>query len=217
MNIYNDETNLLFLNLYRQLEEIRENKGDVYSFYKNKYYEQLNSYREIRNYLTHEQYKGTYPIAVSNKVCLDFESIINRMKENVYSRCNKNIEFLSLNDSIATAIASFINKGYTYLPLLDSKRRVLGIISSRSLLKLTSIDNLNKKEPLSNYLGFFSFEVDTKRFLFLSRSTPLSVAEKEFASIKNKKRLGMIFINENGKEDESLLGILSIYDITSLN
>ena len=154
MNIYNDETNLLFLNLYRQLEEIRENKGDVYSFYKNKYYEQLNSYREIRNYLTHEQYKGTYPIAVSNKVCLDFESIINRMKENVYSRCNKNIEFLFLNDSIATAIASFINKGNSLL----TARSIINfncpdlIICCRN--KLNVVDHFNNRSKLS-VLHFF--------------------------------------------------------------
>lgn len=216
MNTYSDETNLTFLNLYRQLEQIRENNVDVYAFYKKKYSEQLNSYREIRNYLTHEQYEGGYPLAVSSKVCLDFESIILRMKENVYSRCNKNIQCLKEDDSISTAIAIFVSKGYTYLPLLDEKKKVLGVVSSKSLLKISSISNLDKKERLSNFLGFFSLEKDEKRFIFLSRNTPLSNAEKEFSTIKENKRLGLAFINEHGKEDESLLGLLSIYDITLL-
>lgn len=213
---YSKLTNEQFLNLYRQLEEIRAEKPETYCFYKNKFYQKLNDYREIRNYLTHEQYEGDYPIAVSSKVCLDFELILKRMKETSYSRSNKNITFLYQVDNIEKALTLFKENGYTYLPLVDEHKKVKGIVSSYSLLKLISNKKISYKDKLSSYLDSFNLNDETKRFLFLSKYEPLSTAEKEFSLIKENKRLGLIFITENGKKEESILGILSIYDITSL-
>lgn len=214
---YSKQTNEHFLNLYRQLEEIRANKPETYSFYKNKFYQKLNDYREIRNYLTHEQYGGDYPVAVSSKVCFDFESILKRMKETSFSRSNKDIKFLYENDEIEKAISLFIENGYTYLPLVDERKRLKGIVSNMSLIKIMANKGISYKDKLSAHLEFFKLEDDPKRFLFVSKYEPLSTSEKEFSLIKESKRLGLVFISENGKMDESILGILSIYDITSLS
>lgn len=214
---YSKQTNERFLNLYRQLEEIRSVKPETYSFYKNKYYQKLNDYREIRNYLTHEQYGGDYPVAVSDAVCFDFESILKRMKETSYSKSVKEIKYLFEDDDIEKAISLFINKGYTYLPLVDKSKRLKGIVSNMSLIKIMAKAKVSYNEKLSSFMDFFKLENVPKRFLFLSRYEPLSTSEKEFSLIRDSKRLGLIFVTENGKMDEAILGILSIYDIASLN
>ena len=76
---YTKQTTDRFLNLYRQLETIRDTNSALYGYYKKKYYEQFDEYRQIRNYLSHEEYGGGYPVAVSSLVCDDLEEILIRM------------------------------------------------------------------------------------------------------------------------------------------
>ena len=209
---YTKETTNRFLFLYRKLESIGETDPEKYRFYKEKYYEQFEEYRHLRNYPSHEQYGGGYPFAVSSKVVSDLSTILAYMDCLALDKAAKNVKYLSPSTSIKEAMDAFIATSYTYYPILNEKKRVLGILTSGSLLALVST-HIDLELPLGDFLDRFSLANQKTRFLFMKRTAPLYEAEKAFREVKEGKRVSLILLTEHGLASESLLGILTIYDI----
>ena len=141
---YTKETTDRFLNLYRQLETIRDFDQGLYSYYKKKYYEQFDEYRQIRNYLSHEEYGGGYPVAVSSLVCDDLERILCQMRKTCYDIATKKVVTYTYSDPLAKALNNFANHGVTYVPIVENKR-VKGIVTAGKLLLILS--KAKKKPP----------------------------------------------------------------------
>ena len=211
---YSKETTDRFLNLYRQLETIRDNDQSLYSYYKKKYYEKFEEYRQIRNYLSHEEYAGGYPVAVSSAVNADLEAILIKMGKTCYEVSTKDVKAFKETDLILNAYYSFANHGVTYIPVIDGKKRVKGVITAGKLLQIASKSKAGLKgETVGEFDSYFAIENHTKRFLFLPKDEPMATAEKEFSSLVGGKRVGLIIVTEHGKEDQAMLGVISIYDV----
>lgn len=211
---YSKETTDRFLNLYRQLETIRDNDQSLYSYYKRKYYEKFEEYRQIRNYLSHEEYAGGYPVAVSSAVNADLEAILIKMGKTCYEVSTKDVKAFKETDLILNAYYSFANHGVTYIPVIDNRKRVKGMITANKLLLVGSKrqEDLSSAK-ISDFERYFAFPSHSKRFIFLGKGEPMATAESEFSKIEDGKRLGLIIVTEHGEKDEAMLGVISIYDV----
>lgn len=212
---YTKETTDRFLNLYRQLETIRDLNQSLYSYYKKKYYEQFDEYRQIRNYLSHEEYGGGYPVAVSSLVCNDLQQILSQMKKTCYDIATKKVVCYTYADPLAKALNNFANHGVTYVPIVENKR-VKGIVTAGKLLLILSKANKKPIDPnaeLGQYRDYFALDNHSKRFLFMGRNEPMAFAERNFSDLIDSKRVGLIIVTENGEPDEAMLGVISIYDV----
>lgn len=212
---YTKETTDRFLNLYRQLETIRDLNQSLYSYYKKKYYEQFDEYRQIRNYLSHEEYGGGYPVAVSSLVCNDLQQILSQMKKTCYDIATKKVVCYTYADPLAKALNNFANHGVTYVPIVENKR-VKGIVTAGKLLLILSKANKKPIDPnaeLGQYRDYFAIDNHSKRFLFMGRNEPMAFAERNFSDLVDSKRVGLIIVTENGEPDEAMLGVISIYDV----
>lgn len=211
---YSKETTDRFLNLYRQLETIRDNDQSLYSYYKKKYYEKFEEYRQIRNYLSHEEYDGGYPVAVSSAVNEDLQAILIKMGKTCLDICTKNVKSYTMDDLLIEAYNSFAAHGVTYIPVIDSKKRVKGIITANKLLLIGSRRQGDiSKVRISDFERYFAFPSHSKRFIFLDKGEPMARAESEFSKIEDGKRLGLIIVTEHGEPNEAMLGVISIYDV----
>ena len=144
---YTKQTTDRFLNLYRQLETIRDTNSALYGYYKKKYYEQFDEYRQIRNYLSHEEYGGGYPVAVSSLVCDDLEEILIRMRKTCLDIATKDvIAYISL-DPLQLPIVNFARHGVTYVPIVDERKRVQGIITAGKLLQIMASITIPSASP----------------------------------------------------------------------
>lgn len=215
---YTKQTTDRFLNLYRQLETIRDTNSALYGYYKKKYYEQFDEYRQIRNYLSHEEYGGGYPVAVSSLVCQDLEEILVRMRKTCLDIATKDVVAYTDFDPLEKAIVNFARHGVTYIPIIDNRKRVKGIITAAKLLQIMG-ENIRGgaqiKQTIGAYEELFSIENHSKRFEFMGRNEPMAYAERSFSKIVDGKRLGLIIITEHGEKDEAMLGVISIYDVVS--
>lgn len=212
---YTKETTDRFLNLYRQLETIRDFDQGLYSYYKKKYYEQFDEYRQIRNYLSHEEYGGGYPVAVSSLVCDDLERILCQMRKTCYDIATKKVVTYTYSDPLAKALNNFANHGVTYVPIVENKR-VKGIVTAGKLLLILSKAKKKPIDPnsqLGEYKEYFALDNHSKRFIFMGRKEPMAFAERNFSDLVDSKRVGLIIVTENGEEDEAMLGVISIYDV----
>jgi CBS domain-containing protein len=108
---------------------------------------------------------------------------------------------------------------YTHVPIVKEDK-MIGILSENTLLSYIAdngdgiitddmvIDDLIKYLPLHSHAS--------ESFLFLPRNAQLSQVYDVFRKAINKReRIGMLFITENGKENEKPLGIITAWDLAS--
>ncbi len=220
MAIYDLSTTDEFLNLYRQLEGLRAKSAEAISYHEAKYHSELEEFRRIRNYLSHEEFGGGYPVAVSSSVNERFKAILKKMKAKAYEFGHVPT-FITKDATVLSAAESMSKNGYTYLPVLESGCLV-GVVTSGSMLSLTysaeiGDDLIEERTTVGERMAYFGLETQKARFMIMGRDTMLSEAEKEFSLIRNGKRLGAIFITETGKASEKVLRILTIYDVLGQN
>lgn len=202
-----------FLNLYRKLEAYRSTNSNGYAYYKRKYADELNLFRELRNYLTHEEFHGTYPFAVSEAIVSSLEKILNEMYSTCEKIMRKKISVALETTPLEDVIKTMKDNHYTYVPVIDEKKRVIGIISSETIVSLVS-DKKPLDRRVNDYMDLFSLVGQSKKYVFLGRRSPFYAAEKYFTSLgDDKKRVGLILITENGNQNEALLGLISPYDV----
>ena len=209
--IFNPDENERFLNLYRQLEQLQSTSPATARYIKQRFYDQIETYRKLRNYLSHEQYQGQYPFCVSSSMCDDLEKIIGISKTKAYDIASKNIAFATPDHTLSIAKEAILKWGYSYLPILDSKRRVLGVITPLSLLRFEG--EYDKK--IAQNLDEFLLEKHPKRLIFVSRNTYAHTVMSAFNEVKEGKRVGLAFVTEKGKPEEALLGVISPLDAIS--
>ncbi|MCR5491434.1 MAG: CBS domain-containing protein [Bacilli bacterium] len=213
---YNNATTEEFLNLYRQLEGIRAESGNDLSYYESKYHAKLEDFRRLRNYLSHEEFGGDFPVAVSSKVNEDFKAILLKMQARIYEHAHRP-QYITKQDKVLHAINKLNENRYTYLPVLENGI-LIGVATSGSLLHLLAKHEqgeelIEEDATIGDYMPYFSLDNQKTRFLIAGRNMLLSSAEQAFSSIENGKRLGAIFVTEKGNPNEKVLGILTIYDV----
>lgn len=212
---YSEDTTHRFLDLYRKLERVRANEQEAYRYYQKQYYEKFEMFREIRNYLSHEEYGGTYPFAVSDLLCDDLEKILNLIGTSAYEVAIKNLIHASPETDLLEALDLIGTKSISYLPLLNEKKKIVGVISEMGALKLLQKEGKEtlKGKKVGDMGSYFSLKTLDKRVIFLAKDAPFHKVVTAFQTLLDGKRLGLIFITEHGKDEEAVIGMISIYDM----
>lgn len=178
-------------------------------------YSFLRSASDLRNILSHE-----------NDVCAPSINFLNKTKSilvkltnenSVYDACTKKIVSCSLTENYLFVMKKMEENGLSHLPILY-KGMVNGVFS-----RSTIFDYLSDGMKLSDDLVIKDFASVTdfnkhhnETFLFVSKNTSIS---KVFSYLSkrepHKKNVVCLFVTENGKKDERLLGICTMSDLTS--
>lgn len=205
---FNPSENERFLNLYRQLEQLQSSSPETARYLKQRFYDEIETYRKLRNYLSHEEYRGNYPFCVSSRMCDDMERILNLSRAKAIDIASKNIAYAEVGHSLRRAQDAFLKHGYSYLPILDEKRRVLGTVTPLSLLQFEG--QLDKK--IGDLLPSFALDQHPKRLIFVARNEFAHAVTAALTRVKDGKRVGLAFVTENGKPTESILGVITLLD-----
>lgn len=215
--LYSEEYTQSFLHYYKEWEDIRSRYPEKARFYNNKYAEEFEGFRQLRNYLSHETFLRHDPVAVSRFVVERFAKIHKEMELTALEAATKKIESVSLGSSIESTLRLMVEKSYTYLPILGEKRRLLGVVSLSDLLRLSFREGQETflKKTVGDYLPSFLLSAPhNEAYGFLSRDAYLYEASSFFSSISEEgSRYGILFITEHGKKDEAVLGILAPIDL----
>lgn len=109
-------------------------------------------------------------------------------------------------------------KIYTHVPILNSQNSVIGVFSENTIFsylldeEIIEIPRDMKFKDLSKYLDTDKHLSEV--FKFIKLSSEISKVKDIFGNeLKENKRIGMIFITQNGKKEEPLLGILTPWDL----
>jgi len=138
--------------------------------------------------------------------------VIDRFKADVYR--------VDLNDRVDEVVFRMKEKNYTHIPVYDDDKFV-GVFTETSLLdwlagnikngeadfRKTQMKDINKQ-----YL-----HTQNNGYKFVAPSFNVFEVQSEFEkAINDKKRLGVIFITDSGKQDGKIVGIITAWDLPKI-
>jgi predicted transcriptional regulator len=151
-------------------------------------------------------------------VTIDFENILFKLQnpKKVIPLFQFEVIGAERNDKLDKLLAKMKEHSFSQFPVFENGR-VVEIITTNTISRWLSrniIDNhiMEENPVIESLMGDIEF---AKNYKFISRDENIYTAFNMFLShIENNKRnLDAIFITQNGKSDQNLLGLITIEDI----
>lgn len=189
-----------------------------------RYKQELMVIKDVRNINTHQRNdKYGYVVCPNPDMNVKLKSIIDEINNppTIYNSnmCIKKqyMYCKTLNDTVESTIKDMIDKTYTHIPILENGI-IKGVFSESTLLDIVNAENgiiVDKNTKFADILEYLNLENhSTEEFMFISRNKNIYDVEDIFKDyFARKKRLGCVYITENGKSSESILGMLTAWDI----
>ncbi len=228
--------NKLFISLYNKLDNLTRIKYKVskrsYStimtyitdlkrsgFYKDRERgDVLDQIRILRNTLVHDEtIKGNAMFQISQIVIETLEKEIDILEDPKLSYHVmlkfENIYKAKLSTKLREVLSTMKNKGYSNIPVLSINNDFLGVFSDNVLATyLLEKNNINSSNlTMQDFINYIPIDShNSERYAFVSRKTESDELVKMFETSKRDygKRLVCIFVTENGKKQESILGFI---------
>ena len=223
-----------FLDLYKKLENtanthyhIRGSGSAIAKLQRRQEFsnihQELDYIRDVRNLLTHRPRIGEfYAVEPTDAMLSLLEKLIDRLEHPLSAiRIAVPLEDVlsaSLDSPVLDSLEKMYKRAFSHMPILEDGK-VVGVFSGSSLMNCV----LYKHIMFSGDLKFrdikdtFTFDQHpSETFRFVSRDTLVSDISDMFdEALQQEERIGMIFVTENGKSDEELLGIITAWDVAA--
>ncbi len=222
-----------FLDLYKKLEQ---SAIDIYGFAPDgraigelermKQYEdirrELKYCRDVRNLLSHnEKIDSSYSVEPSRAMIALLKDAIFRVENPGrcidYATKQPYILLADIETPALKLMREMTERGFSHVPLVQDG--VVTAVFSASTPFSYILEHGGAKLDEGTTLRYFEKYLPinmhaTESFRYLSRMTLLTAAQTLFVdSLKEARRIGMIFVTENGKPHEKLLGVITPHDI----
>lgn len=226
----NSET---FLDLYKKLEDELENKyrdsrrrfsSVVFEFMKDPesepVRESLDVCREIRNLLTHSANIGGEPIVEPSEPVLQALREVLEFVENPplalsYATQGESIMKTTMTQKVFRVMEVMEKNGFSHIPVMQDGS-FIGVFSVGTIFKyvLNGGKQLTGNTVLKDLVEYLPVKYHLENYAFLPRSASYFEARAIFERMKGRnRRVSVIFITENGAENERLLGMLTPWDV----
>ncbi len=186
-----------------------------------KYKSDFYSLNKIRNLIAHNDPKPFYEITDEAIYILDTVTNLLQNPEIAYGMATKPIQYMELDNLVFEGIKLMKEKRFSFLPIVENSK-IVGVFSSDVLNHIFS----KEKELIFDETLTFNkirIYIDLKnhlneRFAFIKRDEIKAIIEELFIdSYKGKNQddrpIGCAFVTQSGKETESILGIITIWDV----
>lgn len=179
--------------------------------------------QDIRNILQHKvKIDGEYPVQPTDELIEMLDDVTvrftNRQKADKIMIPRKDIFCRKLEDNIFATIPYMRNSAHNHVPILGQSGNVVGVFTAVSFLKIMA-DRKDHKDDKSlifqDVTDYISFDHHaTEEYRFIKGNLYVDELKVLFENLySNGKRLSMVFITDNGKEDGKLQGIITPWDI----
>lgn len=224
-----------YIEKYKELEAIvRSTYGisesdSISKFLKSKnefrrFADQISYCQQVRNFMQHERkIDNKFSIEPSDAMISFIDTLIEKIKNRL--QCKdisikfKNVEWRCLSDLVKEAIHVMREKLFTHIPIIEDGLLV-GVFDENSLFnyiadnEIVDIDDRLKFSDIKEYLSISDREMED--FIFVKGTMYVDELEKTIQSYFNRhKRIGVAFVTNNGRSDESIQGIITPWDIIS--
>lgn len=192
------------------------------SFAKHK--EDLLAFSRLRNAIIHNPFKkDADPIAEPHEnVVKLYEDIKNQLTcppsaLSTVAVPRRNIYATSMESKVIDVMNIMLNKSFSHVPVLHDDR-IVGIFSDTTFFSYVSKNKdltITRETLIKDFNDFIDIHGNVSEYYeFVEKSTLLIDVEEMFQrNLKDNKRLAVVFITENGKQNERLLGLITVWDL----
>ena len=185
--------------------------------------EEIKYCQEVRNLLQHKQkIGGEYPVEPSREMINFLQKTIDSLKDR--KTCGEimvpmnRLFYKKTSDSVKGTLGRMTKIPTGHVPVLDENGKVCGVFTAVSFLHIIAD---KKGEPLGSDYSFadaknyVSFEHHSSEvYRFVERNLYVDELKDIFEkTYSGGKRLAMVFVTSNGKENGKLLGTISPWDV----
>lgn len=224
-----------FLDLYKQLEQSLKTNyysdsgryESVVARFENSnasgdLKDEIGSIRDIRNLLQHNpKINGQYIVIPSDAVMDTLRKIVNTIEHPKlaidYGVKEHQIFKANLDSRLMQVIKVMQERGFSHVPIVE-KGKLYGVLSAYSVFEFVAqqgmaiLTETTKVKAMQDYLPVGKHK--NEYYLFMPRKAKFTDADKAFEKRDSRgRRLVAIFITENGKQDESLLAMLTPWSV----
>lgn len=184
----------------------------------------LNSIRIIRNILIHDlDMNRDSLIQISPKLLDTLKYEIKLLEDpktaiDISTHIDKLLK-ASMTDKIVDVFVKMAEKGYMQLPVLNKNGSLFGVISPNALLYFMSeATDLRPDCTIQDMSKYLTIDMHIcEHYAFVGKDDDVEAVSSIFDDYYKKgKKLAMVFVTEHGKENETILGIITAYDIVHL-
>jgi predicted transcriptional regulator len=145
------------------------------------------------------------------------QSVLEPPKAQIIAIPGNKICTATLDDCALSVIRKMHARVLTHVPVIQDKC-LIGVFSENTVLSFLAANEmvaLDLTIKIREFLDFIPLRAHkSETFEFVSRTASLAEVVGRFReNLANRKRLGAVFITENGKEDEELLGLITPWDV----
>ena len=218
-----------FEDLVRIKYKVKDEEGAFYILLNQKEYKKfekdINLIRKIRNLLSHGECKieGKVAIEINENIIEKLKEIISLLENPplVTSRYISEMFVVDLEEKLEKLIKTMNEKKISHVPVLDKDKKLVGVFSENTIFSKLSDDEIieiGKEYQVKDYVKYIKLENHSSEYFdFIKRNEELTSAQNLFnKSIKKDKKLVMLFVTENGKKTEKILGILTPWDLLDI-
>lgn len=218
-----------FLDLYKQVEDETETIYGIRtgsSFARLEHMQQFQSLasglrccREVRNLLQHNaKIDGEYAVHPSENLLNILKTVLNTLKNRAYA-CDiavktNNIHYRSPEDLVLESMRFMKKNDLSKLPILKDGR-ITGIFSHEAVFAKTLIPDTHPIDEDTRFYHLNNFiRIDEKYYRFAPYKAPIDDIEKIYNDAYSRHiRIRIIFLTENGKQNEKLLGLITPWEL----
>lgn len=226
-----------FLDKYKQMETLvrneynLDNNESVMNFLiNNKDFKvienELDLCRDTRNLLSHNpKINGEYAVYPSEEMIKLLDNVIQKVARplkasNVMVKKSE-LCYMSMTDKVQDAMSVMKENSYKHIPILEDGVLV-GLFSAKTVLDIMvseGADTFSAEITFDKIQKYISIEnVASNKFAFVGNSTLVSEVKDMFKEdVDSKERINIIFVTQHGKRDGKLLGIITAWEIASVN
>jgi CBS domain-containing protein len=195
-----------------------------------KHSDDLNELRELRNTIIHESKDEQEWIAIPTESTVEkIKNIYQELTQpaTAYDIATTDLYTASPEDKITDVIQKMKENVYTHVPITSEKGNLVGILSEPAIIEWLADSEADDQsgfileeteiKDISSYLDDVAEEKEYHDYKIVARSDFAIKAEQMFRKgVKSRHRLGAVFVTQNGELGESLLGIITSWDLAKI-
>ncbi len=185
-----------------------------------RYRDDLKEFADLRNAIVHERSDGHVIAEPNERALADFERIRGALLNPpaVIPQFQISVKSRTTTDSVGDAVTDMRNGSFSQLPIL-SDGNVVALLTAETVVRWLASEVHNELvSPWETKIQLvLPHTEDADHYCFLSRRATLLDALSKFEDFAARgKDLDAILISQDGKPEQQLLGILTIYDLPAI-
>ncbi len=185
-----------------------------------RYRDDLKEFADLRNAIVHERTDGHVIAEPNNLAVTDLERLRSTLLNppTVIPKFQIAVRLRTATDSVGDAVTEMRDGSFSQLPIL-SNGKVVALLTSETVVRWLASEVLNQLvSPWETSIEqVLPYTEDQDHYCFLSRRATMLDALSRFEDFAARgKDLDAILISQDGKPEQQLLGILTLYDLPAI-